>query len=138
MLEICDVDNGYEAGEQIILYLEHNCSQHGPDCTWDNRSNTVEISTQSRNSSHKTVESTLNISKGYAEEGVHSLSRSLAYDKTVSALITVTRCKSVTSVQHDQVYSTLQRLLPVLQLFPPHFLLQRVYKYKLLQRTLRL
>lgn len=28
VLEICDVDNGYEEGEQIILYLEHNCSQH--------------------------------------------------------------------------------------------------------------
>ena len=63
VLEICDVDNGYEEGEQIILYLEHNCSQHDPECTWDSRQNTVAIFTQSQNSSHDTVESTLNISK---------------------------------------------------------------------------
>ena len=95
VLEICDVDNGYEAGEQIILYLEHNCSQHGPGCTWDNRSNTVEISTQSQNASHDTVESTLNIRKEDAEKGVHSLSCSLVNGKTASALITVTKCKSL-------------------------------------------
>ena len=92
VLEICDVDNGYEEGEQIILYLEHNCSQHDPECTWDSMPNTVTIFTQSQNASHDTVESTLNISKEDAVEGVHSLFCSLANGKTVSAPITVTRC----------------------------------------------
>ena len=89
----CDGDIAYEAGEQITLLLEHNCTQHDPECTWDSRPNVVEILTPSQNVSSDIVESTLTISEEEVIEGVHSLFCSLANNKTVSTLIPVTTCK---------------------------------------------
>ena len=70
--------------------------RYDAECTWDNRQNTVAIFTQSQNDSCNTVESTLNIiCEENSVEGVHALFCSLANDKTVSALVTVTGCKTL-------------------------------------------
>ena len=90
-----DAMTGYQEGEDITLYLEHNCSKHRPVCTWDNIPNKIEIITQSQNISQTSVESTLIISGTDAVVGVHSVFCSLANNKNVSTLITVTSCKSL-------------------------------------------
>ena len=90
----CDGDIAYEAGKQITLLLEHNCTQHDPECSWDNRPNVVEILTTLTKMSPLISWSLLStIREEEVIEGVHSLFCSLANNKTVSTLITVTTCK---------------------------------------------